>query len=318
MKAVVLDGESLNPGDLDWSALGSLVELTIHAHTAPDELAGRAAGAEILLTNKVPLDAATLNALPGLRFISVLATGYNVVDVAHARKLGIPVANTPAYGSDSVAEFVLALMFEVARAAGRHGSEVAEGGWARSGVWSFRRTRQTTLKDKVLGVVGMGRIGARIAELGHGLGMNVVAASTSRPTLPFAVSYLPIDEVFARADYLTLHCPLTPETDGMVNARRLGLMKDTACLINTARGGLLVEADLAEALRAGRPAAAALDVLSQEPPPVDHPLVGLPNCLITPHMAWAAMEARANLLAITVENVRAFLAGSPVNVVNAV
>ena len=257
-----------------------------------------------------------MGGIPDLMF--VIDTNKEAIAIQEANKLGIPVANTPAYGSDSVAEFVLALMFEVARAAGRHGSEVAEGGWARSGVWSFRRTRQTTLKDKVLGVVGMGRIGARIAELGHGLGMNVVAASTSRPTLPFAVSYLPIDEVFARADYLTLHCPLTPETDGMVNARRLGLMKDTACLINTARGGLVVEADLAEALRAGRPAAAALDVLAQEPPPVDHPLVGLSNCLITPHMAWAAMEARANLLAITVENVRAFLAGSPVNVVNAV
>ena len=311
---VVLDEGRLLDGGLDWAGLGELGRLTVHPRTAKGEVVARAAGAQILLTNKTPLDAATLGALPDLRFISVLATGHNVVDSAAARERGIPVSNVPSYGTDSVAQHVFALILELCNRAGRNADATAAGRWAASGEWCAPVTPVVELDGLVLGLIGRGRIAHRVAEIGRAFGLRVLMSSPSRPEGGDHLA--PLDETIASADILSLHCQLTPGTAGMVDATFLRRMKKSAFLINTARGGLVNEPDLAAALASGRLAGAGLDVLCAEPPAPDHPLCALPNCVVTPHMAWMGPVARRRLIDTTVENVRAFLAGHPVNVVN--
>ncbi len=318
MQIVVLDGYTLNPGDNPWDSVAALGELTVYDRTPADQIVARAGGAEIVLTNKTLLDGPILAALPSLRFISVLATGYNVVDVACARRQGIPVSNVPEYGTDSVAQHVMALLLALVHRPERYDHLVQEGQWQRHGDFCFWDAPLVELAAKCMGIVGFGRIGRRVGELAHALGMEVLAYDL-RPGRepdyrPFA--WRSVEAIFAEADVISLHCPLDEHTEGMVNRVRIGTMKPSALLINTARGGLVHERDLADALNAGRIAGAALDVLSQEPPAEDNPLVGAQNCLITPHLAWATQEARRRLMAITAANVAAFLRGEPMNVVN--
>ncbi len=318
MKAVVLDGYALNPGDLDWGPLERLVELAVHPRTAPEELAGRCAGAAILLTNKTPLREPLLKQLPELKYIGVLATGYDVVDAAAAGKLGIAVTNVPTYGTDSVAQFTFALLLELCHRIQRHADSVSSGDWGRSPDWSYHLSPLQELAGKTIGLVGLGRIGRRVARIADAFGMTIIGTDVYRgDPLPYAgFEWVELDELFERAGVVSLHCPLTPANRGLVNASRLARMKPSALLLNTSRGPLVVEQDLAAALAAGTLAGAALDVLPVEPPREPSPLFSAPNCIVTPHIAWATKEARARLLDQTVANIAAFLAGNPVNVVN--
>jgi glycerate dehydrogenase len=318
-RIVVLDGHALNPGDLDWSPLRALAPAEIHERTPEPLVAERASAATIVLTNKSLLRAETIATLPALQCISVLATGFNIVDTAAAAARGIPVCNVPAYGTFSVAQHTFALILELCHRVWDHAADVARGGWTRNPDWSYALAPLTELADKTLGLVGYGRIARQAARIGLAFGMRVIAHTPSRTAgADGGVRFAPLEDLVREADFLSLHCPLTAANSGLLNAERLRAMKPSAYVINTARGPLIDEAALAAALRDGVIAGAALDVLSQEPPPADHPLLGAPRCLITPHNAWATREARARLLAVTVENVRAFLAGAPVNVVNGV
>lgn len=317
-KIVVLDGHTLNPGDNPWSELNALGNLQVYPRTAVDEIQERARLAEILLTNKTPLSAETLSELPQLRFISVLATGHNVVDSLAARARNIPVSNVPIYGTDTVAQFVFAMLLNWIHRPAEHDAAIREGEWERRGDFSFWLYPIWELSGKTLGIVGFGRIGRRVAELGRAFGMRVIAYNpTPRDPLPgngFAWSDL--ESVFRESDVVSLHCPQTASNREFVNAGLLRRMKPSAILINTARGTLIREQDLADALREGHLAAALLDVVAAEPIRADNPLRHAPRCLITPHLAWAAVEARRRLMQITVANVRAFLDGRPQNVVN--
>lgn len=308
-RIVVLDGHTLNPGDLSWSALEALGDCTIHAHTPAAEIVARAAGAPIVLTNKTPLSAATLAALPDLRYLGVLATGYNVVDVAAARARGIPVANVPLYGTASVAQHVFALLLELTQQVARHAASVRAGRWSESRDFCYWETPLLELSGLTLGIVGTGRIGGAVARIAEAFGMKVIAARRSGGRAE-------LEQVLRAADVVSLHCPLTEETRHLINATTLGWMKPGALLINTSRGPLIDEAALAAALHAGRIAGAALDVLSTEPPPAGNPLFTAPNCIITPHIAWATRAARSRLMGTAIANVAAFLAGKPENVVN--
>jgi glycerate dehydrogenase len=318
-RIVVLDGHTLNPGDLSWAPLQALGEVVLHARTSPAQLVERARGAQILVTNKAPIDAAALAELPALRYITVTATGTNIVDRAAARRRGVAVSNVPSYGADSVAEHTLSLMLEASKHLARHTAAVRTGGWAQQPDFSFSVGEIRLLAGRTLGIVGLGAIGQRVAELARAFKMTVLAARRrggQTPPSSAGVSWCELPELAERADFLSLHCPLTEETRELVDAALLARMKPSAVLINTARGGLVAEAALGDALRSGRIAAAYLDVLATEPPPADHPLIELPNCWVTPHIAWASVEARIRLLEVTVDNVRAFLAGTPRNVVN--
>lgn len=315
-RIVVLDGFTLNPGDLDWAPLRALGECEIFDRTPPDAVLERARGAAILLTNKTPVPKSVIDALPELRCIGVLATGFNVVDFAVAAARGIPVTNAPGYGTAFVAQHVFALLLELTQHTGRHAQSVREGRWSASPDFSFWETPLVELAGRTLGIVGYGNIGAAVARIALAFGMKVIAASRrARSDVP-DVEFTDVDDLFRRSDVISLHCPLTADTQGLVNSQRLDLMKRDAFLINTGRGPLVVEQDLADALNSGRIAGAGLDVLSAEPPPASNPLLTAKNCLITPHIAWASKAARERLLGIVVENVRAFLAGTPVNVVN--
>lgn len=319
MKIVVLDGHTLNPGDNPWDELAALGDLTVHVRSAADEVVPRALGAEVVLTNKTHLDAAALAALPGLRFVGVLATGYNVVDVAAARAHGITVSNVPEYGTDFVAQHVFALLLELANAVGEHDAAVHAGEWQRCPDFSFWTRPLLELAGLTMGIVGYGRIGRRVGDIARALGMRVLASARPGRPLPPATeteTWCGLDELFATSDVVTLHCPLTADNERFVNAQVLGRMKRSAFLINAARGQLVDEAALADALAAGTIAGAGLDVVSAEPIDADNPLLRAPNCVITPHVAWASLAARRRLMATTVANVRAFLAGSPVNVVS--
>jgi glycerate dehydrogenase len=322
MKIVVLDGHTLNPGDLDWSGLEALGEVTVYDRTGTDEslIVERATDAEIVLTNKTPLSANVIGQLPDLRYIGELATGYNNVDVRAAADRGIPVTNIPTYGTDSVAEMTFAHILELARRVTAHAAHVSTGGWARSVDFCYWLHPQIELAGKTIGIVGFGTIGRRVAEIARAFRMRVVANSRSRRAPPDweGFAWLDIDELLAASDVVSLHCPLTAETEGMINAKRLRLMKPTALLINMARGPVVVDADLAAALHEGTVAGAGLDVLDPEPPAPDNPLYRAPNCIITPHIAWATHEARSRLLNTAVDNVKGFLDGSPQNVVNGV
>jgi glycerate dehydrogenase len=309
MKICVLDGLTLNPGDLSWAGFEALGRCEVHERTAPADIVPRAGGAEIVLTNKTPLSAETIAQLPALRYIGVLATGYNVVDAAAARARGVPVTNTPAYGTQSVAQHTFALLLELTNHVGRHAQSVREGGWARCPDFCYWEQPLTGLEGRTMGIVGAGRIGGAVARMAEAFGMKVIFATRKdgRGAL---------ERVLRESDVISLHCPLTPETRELINASTLAMMKPTALLLNTSRGPLVHEADLALALNAGRLGGAALDVLAVEPPTAGHPLFTARNCLVTPHHAWATQAARARLMAIAVENLRAFLAGRPAHVVN--
>jgi glycerate dehydrogenase len=290
----------------------------IYDRSSEAEVRDRARRAGVLITNKARVSAEAIEQAPHLRLIAVSATGFDCVDAAAAQRRGITVVNVPEYGTASVAQFVFALLLELCHRVGLHAEAVRAGEWARSPEFCFWKTPQIELSGKVMGIVGFGRIGRRVGELAHAFGMEVLAHSRSRHAPPASApcTWADLDELFARADVISLHCPLTPETTGLVNRRRLQLVKPGAFLINTSRGGLVEEESLAEALNDGRLAGAAVDVVSREPIRADNPLLAARNCLITPHIAWATREARRRLLAATVANVANFLAGRPTNVVN--
>lgn len=316
MNICVLDGFTLNPGDLSWDELRKLGPCEIHDRTPPAEIVSRAAKAEIVLTNKTPLPRETIAALPKLKYIGVLATGTNVVDLVAARERNIPVTNIPAYGSRSVAQATIALLLELTNRVGHHAQRVCGGNWTRAADWCFWDAPLVELDRLTMGVVGFGRIGSAVADVAHALGMNIIAYSPSQKTAPAFVKFVELETVFRSGDVVSLHCPLTSQTQKLVNAERLASMKPTAFLLNTSRGPLVDEAALAEALNSGRIAGAGLDVLSVEPPPADHPLLQAKNCIITPHNAWGTHAARTRLIKIAVENLRSFLNGKPQNVVN--
>ena len=318
MRIVVLDGYCLNPGDLSWDALRACGDLEVFDRTPAAEAPRRAAGAAIVLTNKTPLSAADLAGLPALRYIGVLATGYDVVDIRAARARGIVVTNIPTYGTDSVAQFVFALLLELCHNVSLHAEAVRAGEWARCPDWSFSKSPLVELAGRTMGIVGFGRIGRRAARIADAMGMAVIAhdaVQESPPSYP-GFRWAGLEELLRESDVVTLHAPLLPATRGMINARTLALMKPTAFLINTSRGPLVVSQDLADALNAGRLAGAGLDVLATEPPPPTSPLLTARNCLVTPHMAWATREARSRLMRAAVDNIEAFLAGHPRNVVS--
>lgn len=318
MRIVVLDGYTLNPGDNPWDELRRFGELIIYDRTETSQVVQRAQGAEIILTNKTPIRREAIERLPALRFISVLATGYDIVDVAAAAERGIPVSNVPVYGTDTVAEHVFALLLELARRPALHDSAVKAGEWWSQPDWCFWKVPLLELSGRTMGIVGFGRIGRRVGEIAHAFGMRVVANDPNPgedpPYRPF--EWLSLEELFSQSDFISLHCYQTPENAGFVNMALLRRMKPTAFLINTSRGGLVNEEDLAQALRMGVLAGAAVDVVSQEPIRPDNPLLKAPNTIITPHIAWATLEARRRLMHTTLENLRAFVSGRPQNVVN--
>jgi len=317
MKIVVLDGYTLNPGDLTWKGLEALGECTIYDRTAPADTLKRADGAAIVLTNKTELSAGIINRLADLRYIGVLATGYNVVDVEAARLRGIPVTNVPAYGTDSVAQMVFAHLLNLTQHVAHHGRTVREGRWSGCADFCYWDMPLIELGGLTMGIVGLGRIGGAVARLATAFGMKVIACDISPRREPVeGCAMVSMDEVFGKADVVSLHCPLTPETENLIDSRRLAMMKKTAFLINTSRGRLIDEHALAEALNSRQIAGAGLDVLSTEPPEEDNPLLAARNCHITPHIAWATLAARERLLNIAVNNVKAFLAGKPQNIVN--
>jgi glycerate dehydrogenase len=317
MNIVVLDGYTVNPGDNSWAALEQLGEVAVYDRSSRERVLERARAADIVLTNKVALDASVLAHLPRLRFISVLATGYNVVDTVAARRQGIPVSNVPEYGTQSVAQHTFALLLELCHHVGLHHRAVLAGEWTKAADFCFWKTPPIELAGLTMGIIGLGRIGRRVAAFAEVFGMRVIAATAGPVEITeHALERQSVSEVFARADVVSLHCPLTSANAEFVNHVLLARMKPTAFFINTARGSLVNERDLAAALDSGRIAGAAVDVISVEPMRSDNPLLRARNCIITPHMAWGSLAARRRLMAITVQNVAAFLAGRPINVVN--
>lgn len=313
MNIVVLDGFTTNPGDISWEPLERLGACTIHERTAPGDLVPRAAAADALLTNKAVVTREAIAALPRLRYIGVLATGFNIVDVAAARERSIPVCNVPEYSTPNVAQAVFALLLELTNRTGHHAATVRAGRWSACPDFCYWDGELVELSGLTLGLVGYGRIGQAVAAVGRALGMRILAHRRNPGGDPCCVD---LDTLLRESDVVSLHCPLTPETQGLVNAAALEKMKPTAFLINTARGPLVNEADLAAALDAGRLAGAGLDVLSVEPPPASNPLLTARNCVITPHIAWATRNARRRLVEVAAENLRRFAAGTPWNVVN--
>ncbi len=318
MQIVALDGNPLNPGDISWDAVASQGELTCHLRTSPAEVAERCASAEIVVTNKVPFDAQRLATLPKLKLIAVTATGYNIIDTQAARKQGVVVSNVPAYSTDSVAQMTFGLILNLASRISEHAQAVAEGKWITSPDMNLMLHSPTELTGKTIGIIGFGQIGRKVGDIAHAMGMKVRAFSRSRKDKPAYSNFAWAnpDEIYKQADVITLHLPQTAETAGMINQKNIGLMKKTAILINTARGGLVNEKDLADALNTERIAGAGLDVVTVEPMAADNPLRTAKNCIITPHIAWASREARQRCMAITAANIAAFIQGRPINVVN--
>lgn len=313
MKICILDGYSLNPGDLDWSPVERLGDVTLFDRTPTDKIVERAADADIVLTNKVPFSADTLRQLPRLRFICVLATGYNIIDTEAAARQGVVVANIPAYSTMSVAQMAFAHILNITNHVASYAREVADGKWTNCPDFCFWDSALTELAGKTMGIVGLGNTGMATARIAVAMGMKVVAlTSKSADTLPEGITPAPLDDVLASADVVSLHCPLTPSTRHLINAASIVKMKPSAILINTGRGPLVDEQAVADALNNGRLAAFGADVLSQEPPRGDNPLLSARNCFLTPHIAWATLEARTRLMSIATENVRQFIAGEPV------
>jgi glycerate dehydrogenase len=317
IRIVVLDGQSLNPGDLSWRGLEELGALTVHARTGPELLVERAAEADIVLTNKTPLTSTDLDYLPRLRYIGVLATGFNMIDLAAAGRRGIVVTNVPTYGTNSVAQFVFALLLELCHQTWQHNQLARTGEWSRYPDWSYYKYPLVELAGRTLGILGFGRIGRQAALIGDAFGMRILASDPFRSEPPPLRDFRWVapESLLRESDVVSLHAPLTPENTGLINARRLSWMKRDALLINTSRGGLVMERDLADALNQGQIAGAALDVLNAEPPASDNPLLSAKNCIVTPHIAWATKEARSRLLVAAVDNVAAFLRGQPTNVI---
>ena len=314
MRIVILDGLTTNPGDVSWEPLERLGSLTVFDRTAPGDVAARAADADAVLTNKAIVGREQIAVLPQLKYVGVLATGFNIVDVAAARERGIPVCNVPEYSTPNVVQATWALILELANRVGHHDRTVHEGHWAACHDFCYWHGDLVELAGRTLGIVGHGRIGRGVAAVGRAFGMRVIHHRRQASGDPACGD---LDTLFRESDVVSLHCPLTPETKGLVDARRLALMKPTAFLVNTARGPLVDEAALAAALNAGQIAGAAVAVLSVEPPPASNPLLTAKNCVITPHVAWATRDARRRLIDVTAANLAAFAAGQPQNVVNA-
>ena len=308
MKIVILDGYAENPGDLSWDGFAALGDLTVYDRTPADQIISRIGDAEIILTNKTPVTADTLAACPQVRYIGVLATGYNVVDVAAARERGVVVANVPAYGTAAVAQHVFALLLELCHHAGHHNAAVQQGRWTSCPDFCFWDRPLTELAGKTMGIVGYGRIGRSVSGIAQAFGMKVLACSAHG-----GEGTVSLQEVLTQSDVISLHCPLTADNAGMINREAIARMKNGVFIINTARGPLIDETALREALLSGKVRGAAVDVVSTEPIPAGHPLLGLPNCIITPHIAWAPKESRQRLMDVAVENLHSFLLGTPVN-----
>lgn len=315
-KIVILDGHTTNPGDLDWSPLAALGELKVFERTSAGEIASRAQDADVILTNKTPLDAATIALLPKLRYAAVLATGYNVVDGPALRRRDIPLSNVPGYGTASVAQHVFALLLDLTNHVSLHSAGVHRSRWSLSPDFCYWEKPLVELSGLNFGVVGFGEIAQATLRIAHGFGMNLLVHSRTEKPFDLPVTFVPLEDLAKKSDVLSLHCPLTDETKNLVNEKFLSLMKPTAYLLNTGRGGLVNGAHLSEALRFGRIAGAGIDVMEKEPPEPNHPLFGAPNCVITPHIAWATRAARKRLIQKTADNIKAFLDGTPQNVVN--
>lgn len=314
MKIIVLDGYALNPGDLSWEDMKALGDLTVYDRTTPSEVLERSADAEVLITNKTVLSAKLINALPKLKYIGVLATGYNVVDIDSARNRGIVVTNIPAYSTASVAQMVFAHLLNITHRVGYYASQNSQGRWTENKDFCYWDTNLVELSGKTMGIVGFGNIGQATAHIALAMGMHVcVYTSKEQSSLPQGVQKVSLDELFVISDVVSLHCPLTPETNELVNIERLKTMKPSAILINTGRGPLVNEQDLAHALNTGIIAGAGVDVLSTEPPKPDNPLLTAKNCFITPHVAWATLEARIRLMHIAVVNLKSFIDGKVIN-----
>lgn len=316
MKIVVLDGYTENPGDLDWGCLEAFGEVTVYDRTdvnSEDEIISRIGDAEVVVTNKTPVTRRVLDACR-IRFIAVLATGYNVVDWAFAREKGIPVSNVPAYGTAAVGQFAIALLLEICHHIGHHDQTVKAGRWQSSQDWCYWDYPLMELDGKTMGIIGFGRIGQTTGRIAKALGMQVVAYDKKQD--PGIAEYVTLDRLLAVSDVIALHCPLFADTEGIINRETIGKMKDGVILINNSRGPLIVEKDLAEALNCGKVRAAGLDVVSTEPIKADNPLLTAKNCIITPHISWASRESRQRIMDCTADNIRAWLAGAPVNVVN--
>lgn len=318
MKIVVLDGYTLNPGDLSWSGIEQFGEVVVHDRTSAEQTMERIAGAEIIFTNKTPLTREHFAANPQLRFVGVLATGYNVVDIATARERKIPVCNIPTYGTMAVAQFAAALMLELCHRVGRHADSVKAGDWSRGNDFCYWLNPLVELDGKTLGIVGFGRIGQAFGRIAQAFGMKIIAVDEypNKALESATLRYGTLDELYAEADVISLHCPLFDNNKGMINKSAIARMKPGVLILNTSRGPLINEADLAEALAAGRVGGAGVDVLSSEPPSLSNPLLSAPNCIVTPHIAWATKEARSRLMDIATDNLAAFLKGAPKNVVN--
>ena len=316
MKIVVLDGFALNPGDLSWAGLADLGECRVYQRTNPEDIFDRVSDADVIITNKAVIDSRLIEELPVLKYIGVTATGYNVVDVQAAARRNVVVTNIPAYSTDSVAQLVFSHILNVVNRVELHAQSVKSGEWSASPDFAYWKTPQIELAGKTIGVVGFGRIGQRVGEIARAFGMKVIFQNRSvKSDVPEGMVQKNLAEVFAESDFVSLNCPLTADNGAFVNKKLLETMKSSAVLINTGRGGLINEADLAEVLNSGRIAAACLDVLSTEPPSLQNPLVRAKNCFITPHVAWATSEARQRLMDITVDNLKCFLSGNPKNVV---
>jgi len=317
VKAVILDGFCENPGDLSWDAAKQLCELTVYDRTAPEEVLKRAAGAEIVVVNKVPLTREIIEQLPDLRFVAILATGYNIIDTECCAERGIPVANIPAYSTDSVAQYVFSFILAHASRVAEHSAAVRDGAWTACPDFTFRVAPICEVAGKTLGIVGYGKIGQKVAQIGKAFGMKILA-NTAHPEkyADSDVGFVDLDTLARESDFISLHCPLTKDTNGLVNAEFLSKMKENAFLVNTSRGPVVDEQALADALNEDRIAGVGVDVLSTEPPKAENPLLTAKNCYITPHIAWAPLETRQRLMDIFVENIRAFINGSPINVVN--
>ena len=317
MKIVVLDGYAENPGDISWAPLEALGALTVYDRTASPLIAERIGDAQIAVTNKTPLTRAVIDACPNLKAIAVLATGYNVVDTAYARKKNIPVMNVPVYGTDNVAQYAIALLLEACSHIGHHDHSVHAGDWTRSVDFCYWQRPLIEVSGKTAGIIGFGRIGMAVARILRAMHVRVLAYSrTERAEGRMLADYVPLGELLAQSDFIFLHCPLTPETEGIVNATNIAKMKDGVIIVNNGRGQLIVEEDLAAALTSGKVGGAAVDVASTEPIAADNPLLHAPHCIITPHISWATKEARERIMQMTADNVKAFMDGTPTNVVN--
>lgn len=317
MKIVVLDGYTENPGDLSWDGLRALGELTVYDRTRPEEAASRIQGAEIIVTNKVPITRALLEQCPGIRYVSVLATGYNVVDLKATAERGIPVSNVPAYSTAAVGQFTIGMLLEICCQIGFHDRSVHDGDWASCPDFSYWKTPLIELAGKTMGIIGFGRIGRQTGAIARAMGMRVLATGSRPCDEGNAIAeYVDLDTVLRQSDVISLHCPLFPETTGIINKDSIAKMKDGVIILNMARGPLIVEEDLAQALNSGKVYAAGMDVVSQEPIRADNPLLTAKNCFLTPHIAWASRECRQRIMEITEQNIRSFLDGNVQNRVN--